>query len=32
MEAVAKWKFRSGMKNGLAVNGRAQIQVNFRFL
>jgi len=32
MEAVAKWKFKPGMKNGMAVNVRAQIEVNFRLL
>jgi protein TonB len=32
MEAVAKWKFKPGMKGGVAVNVRAQIEVNFRLL
>jgi TonB family protein len=32
MEAVAKWKFKPGTRNGLAVNVRAQIEVNFRLL
>ena len=32
MEAVIKWKFKPGMKGGLAVNVRAQIEVNFRLL
>jgi TonB family protein len=32
MEAVAKWKFKPGMKGGQAVNVRAQISVNFRLL
>ena len=32
LEAVAKWKFRPGMRNGVAVNVRAQIEVNFRLL
>ncbi len=32
MEAVAKWKFRPGFKDGKAVNVRAQIEVNFRLL
>jgi TonB family protein len=32
MEAVQKWRFRPGMKNGVAVNVRAVIQVNFRLL
>ncbi len=32
MEAVAKWKFKPGLKGGLAVNVRASIEVNFRLL
>ena len=32
MEAVAKWKFRPGMKNGQAVPVQATIEVNFRLL
>ena len=32
MEAVAKWRFRPGMKGRQAVNVRAQIEVNFRLL
>jgi protein TonB len=32
IEAVAKWKFRPGMKGGQAVNVRATIEVNFRLL
>jgi TonB family protein len=32
MEAVAKWKFKPGSKDGKAVNVRAQIEVNFRLL
>lgn len=32
IEAVQKWKFRPGMRNGVAVNVRAQIEVNFRLL
>jgi periplasmic protein TonB len=32
MEAVAKWKFKPGMKGGQAVNVTAQIEVNFRLL
>jgi len=32
MEAVAKWKFKPGMKGGSAVNVRASIEVNFRLL
>ncbi len=32
MEAVAKWKFKPGMKGGMAVNVRASIEVNFRLL
>ena len=31
-EAVGKWKFRPGTKNGQAVNVRARIDVNFRLL
>jgi TonB family protein len=32
IEAVAKWKFRPGMKGGQPVNVRATIEVNFRLL
>ena len=32
IEAVQKWKFRPGMRNGIAVNVRALIEVNFRLL
>ena len=32
IEAVAKWKFKPGMKGGQAVNVRALIDVNFRLL
>lgn len=32
MEAVAKWKFKPGMKNGGAVPVMATIEVNFRLL
>ena len=32
IEAVQKWKFKPGMKGGVAVNVRAQIEVNFRLL
>ena len=32
MEAVAKWKFKPGMKNGSPVSVRATIEVNFRLL
>jgi protein TonB len=32
IEAVQKWKFKPGMKGGIAVNVRAQIEVNFRLL
>lgn len=32
VEAVEKWKFKPGMKGGLAVNVRATIEVNFRLL
>jgi len=32
MEAVAKWKFKPGMKNGSAVPVIATIEVNFRLL
>jgi periplasmic protein TonB len=31
-EAVAKWKFRPGIKNGQAVNTRARVDVSFRLL
>ena len=30
VEAVAKWKFRPGMKGGVPVNVYAQVQVNFQ--
>jgi hypothetical protein len=29
---VQKWRFRPGMKNGVAVNVHALIEVNFRLL
>lgn len=32
IEAVQKWRFRPGMKNGVAVDVRALIEVNFRLL
>jgi TonB family protein len=32
MEAVAKWKFKPGMKGGQAVAVQATIEVNFRLL
>jgi TonB family protein len=32
MEAVARWKFKPGMKGGQAVNVQALIEVNFRLL
>jgi TonB family protein len=32
IEAVQKWRFRPGMKNGVAVNVHALIEVNFRLL
>jgi outer membrane biosynthesis protein TonB len=32
MEAVAKWKFKPGLKNGQPVAVQATIEVNFRLL
>jgi TonB family protein len=32
VEAVLNWKFKPGMRGGVAVNVRAQIEVNFRLL
>ena len=32
MEAVMKWKFKPGMKNGVAVAVLATIEVNFRLM
>jgi len=32
IDAVQKWKFKPGMKDGKAVNVEAQIEVNFRLL
>jgi protein TonB len=32
IEAVEKWKFKPGMKDGQAVNVRVTIEVNFRLL
>jgi periplasmic protein TonB len=32
VEAVEKWKFKPGMKGGVAVNVKATIEVNFRLL
>ena len=32
IEAVEKWRFKPGMRNGLPVNVRATIEVNFRLL
>ncbi|MGB7758524.1 MAG: energy transducer TonB [Bryobacteraceae bacterium] len=32
IEAVSQWKFKPGVKDGVAVTVRAQIQVNFRLL
>lgn len=32
MDAVSRWKFRPGKKNGLAVNVRAKVEVSFRLL
>ena len=32
MEAVRKWKFKPGVKDGKAVTVEAQIEVNFRLL
>ncbi|HEY3936986.1 MAG TPA: energy transducer TonB [Bryobacteraceae bacterium] len=32
IEAVAKWRFRAGMKGGRPVATQAQVIVNFRLL
>jgi TonB family protein len=32
MDAVKKWKFKPGIKDGKAVTVEAQIEVNFRLL
>jgi TonB family protein len=32
MEAVEKWRFKPGMRNGQPVNVQATIEVNFRLL
>ena len=32
MDAVNRWKFRPGRKNGVAVNVRARVEVSFRLL
>jgi TonB family protein len=32
MEAVKKWKFKPGLKDGKAVTTETQVEVNFRLL